>query len=129
MKKLKALFGLVSKEPADKKGDDAVGETKIKPGNMVTIPLGEADMPKARALANRIIDLLEREGIAPIPETLVALMMIASEHAPLATSEVISKESMEAIVEKAKAEAGLNVPKKDKDGNPIFMAAPPKMMQ
>lgn len=93
----------------------------------IALPVAEGDVPKARVLANRIIDLFKKEGIAPNATTMIALVMLVTEHSPQAKIEMPPGLAIGAP--KGAAEGAVSMPKKDKDGNPIFMAPSPKMMQ
>lgn len=88
---------------------------------MLEIPLSEADMKEARKMANRLIDILEKEGIEPTNIVLTAFLMLATEH----SSPVPEEKKSEA----PKADADGNLLRDPATGKPIFMAPAPKMMQ
>lgn len=96
-------------------------EGSIKSG-LLEISSSEEDMKAARKMANRLIDLLEKEGIEPNKHVLLAMLLLATEHAP-------SEEEEKEEASKPTADAEGNLLRDPATGKPIFMAPGPKMMQ
>lgn len=96
-------------------------------------PSDERGIEEVRRRANRIIELLEKEGMPPDSLTLLAMVKLVMLHSKAVTSdfahEALKKKEAGELPRALEIPSGPGRAIKGKDGQPLFMVPGPKTVQ